>query len=157
MGQLNYNTNDYAPSEDREVIPAGIYDLIVKSEELKDMASGNGKGLSLIYEVIDGPHKGAGIFHWINIEHIVEVTQRIGRRELKSLQVACGIANLNDSSELVGKIFKADIDIEPEKTGNNGKVYAARNVVKKFHKNASEMINNGTTAPTVSSVAPWAT
>jgi hypothetical protein len=81
-------------------LPDGNYPAIVTGSELKDTKAGNGKYLSLAFEVIDGEHKGRKLWTNINIQNPNPTAEKIGRSELANLCKAVGVLAPQTSEEL---------------------------------------------------------
>ena len=139
---LGFNPMDYAPGNDSEneskeytlAIP-GKYkcEIIDSSEEIS--AAGN-RYLKLKLSICDGgKHNGTWIWDNLNLYHPTDSVQGLARQILGTVQKACGLVTISDSSELHYKPLFALIDVEPE---NNG--YKAKNVIKKYSPLGPEII-----------------
>lgn len=131
---LDFNPMDYAPGNDSENEPKeytlaipGKYkcEIVDSSEEIS--AAGN-RYLKLKLSICDGgKHSGTWIWDNLNLYHPTDSVQGLARQILGTVQKACGLVTINDSSELHYKPLFALLDVEPEKNG-----YKAKNVVKKY-------------------------
>jgi hypothetical protein len=117
---------DEVPLEERELLPAGQYMVLVESSEVAETKSGTGTMLKVTLNVIDGPYTNRKIFWNINIQNQNEVAQGIGQRQLAQLCHAVGKIWIQDSSELHLIPFIARVAIKQDKTGN----YSDQNEVK---------------------------
>ena len=105
---------DTVKDDEYEKIPDGHYRLMVDNSEYKHLKSGKGRGLSLRFVVLDGPHKGRKLFANFNIEHENPVAANIGKAELKRLLAAIGhtdkIQYENDLHRIVAnKVVYGDV------------------------------------------------
>ena len=139
---LGFNPMDYAPGNDSEneskeytlAIPGKYKCEIIDSSE--EMSAAGNRYLKLKISICDGgKHNGTWIWDNLNLYHPTESVQGLARQILGTVQKACGVLDIKDSSELHYKPLFALIDIEPE---NNG--YKAKNVVKKYMQLGPEMI-----------------
>jgi hypothetical protein len=97
---MEFNAGDVAPSSGSGAIPKGDYTVVVEQSEVKENSKGTGYYLALTYQVVDGEHKGWKLWQYINHINASEKAQQIGRAELSALCRACGVMNLQDSSQL---------------------------------------------------------
>lgn len=111
---------DDVPADERDLLPAGEYDLQVIESELKDTKSGEGQQLVLTLEVVTGPHTNRRVWDRLNIRHTSADAQRIAQRALADLCLAIGIQSLRNSEELHFKPFKARVTIAEDKKGQYG-------------------------------------
>ena len=130
---FGFDLNEYTPFESRELLPEGVYRLLIIDAEEKDTKDNKGKRLNLVYQVCGGQYECAKIFEGLNIINKNPVAEKIARRILKSIEIACGIENLTDKEQLLNREFDAEVTIEPEKiNAETGKTYSARNIIKKY-------------------------
>lgn len=136
---MNYDPNSVEPDTGRpEPVPDGRYVLHVIESDVVPTSTGNGTILKTTIEVFDGPLKGRKLFENFNIQHSNPQAQEIGQKQLSALCKAAGISSsISDSQELHYHPFEADVGTEPERTDKNGKTYAPRNAVKKYHFEAA--------------------
>ena len=111
---------DDIPEDERDVIPAGEYDLQVIESELRETKSGNGEQLVLTLEIITGPFSGRRVWDRLNYRHVNADAQRIAQRSLADLCLATGVTALRKSEELHFKPFRARIGVREDKSGQYG-------------------------------------
>ena len=102
----NNDTNNFT------VIPEGLYTLAVTRSELKETKSKNGYFLMLAMKVQEGEHTGKVLIERLNLVNPSAVAVEIANKQLNSLCVACGLADVEDSEELHGIPFQAKIAVE---------------------------------------------
>lgn len=140
---------DEMPAQDFQPIPDGVYNVEVKSAEMKDTKDGTGQYINLAFTVLGPTHANRIVFSMINIVNKNPAAEEIGLRQLKELRIACGIATLRDTDELLGKSLK--IKVKTQKSEE----YGDKNFVTSF------LSTNGGSmpapAPTANgSAPPWA-
>jgi hypothetical protein len=111
------------------------------------LKSGNGEGLKLTFEVIDGQHKGRKVYENLNIRHTSEDTQRIAQSQLSALCHAVNVIKLMDTAALHFKPVRINVTVR-EAVGQ----YKASNNIKGYEA-AGAGISAPATAPTPAPVA----
>ena len=144
MAQFDFDASTVAPQASTSPIPAGNYLAQVIESDIKDLASGNGKGMKLTFEIIDGQYKGRRIWENLNIQHTNEDSQRIAQSQLSALCHAVGVIKLRDTAALHMKPVNIKVTVREAE----GKYQASNNV--KGYESA------GPVAPTQAAEAPSA-
>jgi len=144
MAQFDFDASTVAPQTSTSPIPAGTYLAQVIESDIKDLASGNGKGMKLTFEIIDGQYKGRRIWENLNIQHTNEDSQRIAQSQLSALCHAVGVIKLRDTAALHMKPVNIKVTVREAE----GKYQASNNV--KGYESA------GPVAPTQAAEAPSA-
>ena len=144
MAQFDFDASTVAPQASTSPIPAGTYLAQVIESDIKDLASGNGKGMKLTFEIIDGQYKGRRIWENLNIQHTNEDSQRIAQSQLSALCHAVGVIKLRDTAALHMKPVNIKVTVREAE----GKYQASNNV--KGYESA------GPVAPTQAAEAPSA-
>jgi hypothetical protein len=106
------------------------------------LKSGNGEGLKLTFEIIDGQHKGRKVYENLNIRHTSEDTQRIAQSQLSALCHAVNVIKLMDTAALHFKPVRINVTVR-EAVGQ----YKASNNIKGYEA-AGGGISAPATAPT---------
>jgi hypothetical protein len=109
---------DFIPEEhevatDFEPLPAGDYQVMIDSAEIKTTSKGDGKFLKLELTVLGDNFNGRKLFDNINLKNPNKQCEDIGKSMLASLAIACGITNLRESAELLGKQVIVKIKVTP--------------------------------------------
>lgn len=131
MAELYLNPND-VPPDDRgpmEPVPPGKYELQVIESSVSQTKSGTGIMLNLTHEIVSGAYANRKIWTRHNYQNQNAEAQRIGQREIADLCLAIGHTDaLNDSNDLHGIPYMANVGIERDKTGQ----YPDKNKISRF-------------------------
>jgi len=100
MASFSFDASQVAPQASSGPVPAGTYLAHITESDVQPLKSGNGTGLKLTYEIIDGPYKGRKIWDNLNIQHSNEDTQRIAQSQLSALCHAVNVIKLQDTASL---------------------------------------------------------
>jgi hypothetical protein len=147
MAQFNFDASQVAPQQSSGPLPAGVYLAHIVESDVQPLKSGNGEGLKLTFEIIDGQFKGRKVYENLNIRHTSEDTQRIAQSQLSALCHAVNVIKLMDTAALHFKPVRINVTVREAqgiyKTSNNIKGYEA----------AGAGISAPATAPTPTPVA----
>lgn len=138
MAELNFNANDVAPNESRDVLPAGEYDVAIVASEAYTTTSGKMAGIKIEMQVLNGKHQNRKLWDRINFRPAGNAVLsdgekkaiEIGAGNLSSLCRAVGVLTPKDSSELHGKAFRVKVKVkQSDEYGpqNNIAAYKSRN------------------------------
>lgn len=95
-----FDANQVKPSEARGgPIPAGEYPAIITDSKEGRSKAGH-PFIELTFQVIDGPHKGALLWHYLNMQHPNAQTVEIARAQLSSICHAIGRLQVTDTQQL---------------------------------------------------------
>lgn len=135
MAQLPdvFNAKDSEKMGGFDAIPAAWYLAEITKSEMKDSASGSGEHLDFQLKVLEGEYEGRYLFVLLNLINQNDTAVEIARKELASICEACGVDELEDSTELHGIPMAVRVAIQP---GTN--LYPPKNVIKAY-KAESEM------------------
>ena len=147
MAQFNFDASQVAPQQSSGPLPAGVYLAHIVESDVQPLKSGNGEGLKLTFEVIDGQHKGRKVYENLNIRHTSEDTQRIAQSQLSALCHAVNVIKLMDTAALHFKPVRINVTVR-EAVGQ----YKASNNIKGYEA-AGGGISAPATAPTSAPVA----
>ena len=147
MAQFNFDASQVAPQASTGPLPAGVYLAHIVESDVQPLKSGNGEGLKLTFEVIDGQHKGRKVYENLNIRHTSEDTQRIAQSQLSALCHAVNVIKLMDTAALHFKPVRINVTVR-EAVGQ----YKASNNIKGYEA-AGGGISAPATAPTPAPVA----
>ena len=129
MAQFNFDASQVAPQQSSAPLPAGDYLAHITDSDVQPLKSGNGKGLKLTFEVIDGQYKGRKVWENLNIQHTSEDTQRIAQSQLSALCHAVNVIKLMDTAALHFKPVRINVTVREAvgqyKASNNIKGYEA--------------------------------
>jgi hypothetical protein len=111
MANFSFDASSVAPQVTNGVLPAGTYLAHITESDIRPLASGNGQGLKLTFEIIDGQHKGRRVWDNLNIQHTSETTQRIAQAQLSALCHAVNVIKLEDTSALHFKPVRVKVTV----------------------------------------------
>jgi hypothetical protein len=117
MAFLQFDASKVAPQERPAPIPAGVYNARIIESEVKPLASGNGEGMRLTWEVLDGPCASRKVFQRINYRHTNPEAERIGQSQLSAICHAVGVMQLQDTQQLHGRPCRIRVKIRKDTTG----------------------------------------
>ena len=147
MAQFNFDASQVAPQQSVGPLPAGTYLAHITESDVQPLKSGNGEGLKLTFEIIDGQFKGRKVWENLNIRHTSEDTQRIAQSQLSALCHAVNVIKLMDTAALHIKPVRINVTVR-EAVGQ----YKASNNIKGYEA-AGGGISAPATAPTPAPVA----
>ena len=157
MANFSFDASSVAPQVSNGVLPAGTYLAHITESDIRPLASGNGQGLKLTLEIIDGQHKGRRVWDNLNIQHTSETTQRIAQAQLSALCHAVNVIKLEDTSALHFKPVRVKVTVREA----DGKYQESNNI--KGYESASGAMPSPTpvadapaAAPTTSKAPAWA-
>lgn len=154
MAFIQFNAAQVQPQASFDPIPAGKYICQITESEIKSTKAGTGQQLVLTWEVLDGEFKGRKIWDRLNISNPNKQAEQISQAALSAICHACGVMQLQDSSQLHAKPMRIRVTVEKSEG------YEASNKVKGYEAVA------GTAAPAFaaspasaqpqSATPPWA-
>src|SRR5215475_13411459 len=112
-----------------DVLPVGEYVAQVVEASIQQPNSGDGYHLALTWKIIEGDYEGRQVWQRITYLHSSEQAQTIGRKTLKDLCVATGVAEQVDNAEVfLFKPVRIRLGIERDKQG----VYPDKNRISRI-------------------------
>lgn len=141
--QFDASTVEPQKPIDNSPIPAGTYTAHVIESDVKPLNSGNGTGLKLTFEILEGPFAKRRVWSNLNVQHNNPEAQRIGQQQLSALCHATGVIRMTDTNQLHGLRVKIRVAIKKDDT------YGDRNEVKGF-----EPISAASMMPTPAGIVP---
>lgn len=120
---------DSLPESDNkyDLVPPGDYEAIIKNAELKPTKAGTGEMIKLRLDITGPTHVGRVVFANLNTINPSAAAQNIGRAQLKQIMAALGLAELDDTDQLIGGHIGIKVAIREAKDG-----YEAQNEVKGY-------------------------
>ena len=101
-----------------DVLPASEYVAHAVEASIQQPHSGDGYYLALTWKIIEGDYGGRQVWQRITYLHSSEQAQTIGRKMLKDLCVATGVAEQVDNAEVfLFKRVRIRLGIERDKQG----------------------------------------
>ena len=114
MAYFSFDATAVAPQESRSILPAGTYNARIIESDVKPLKSGNGEGLSLTFEILDGPSAKRRVWASLNTKHTNPVAQNIGQQQLSSICHATGVFKLTETSQLHNRPLKIRVKIRKD-------------------------------------------
>ena len=145
-GLNNFDATKIAPDVGFSPLAAGTYICVITGSDMKTTQKGDGEGLSLTFEVVDGPNVGRKTFDWLNMVNKNATTVEIAQKKLSAICHAVGVLKPVDSAELHDRPLQVTVKIKDGRNEVTG--YAAANGVQS---------PSVTTAPATASNVPAAT
>ena len=127
MAQFNFDASQVAPQASTGPLPAGTYLAHITESDVQPLKYGNGEGLKLTFEIMDGQFKGRKVWENLNIRHSNEDTQRIAQSQLSALCHAVNVIKLMDTAALHFKPVRINVTVR-EAQG----IYKASNNIKGY-------------------------
>jgi len=124
MASINFDASTVAPQASSGPVPAGTYLAQCVDSDVQPLKSGNGTGLKLTFEIIDGQYKGRRIWENLNIQHSNDDTQRIAQSQLSALCHAVNVIKLQDTAALHHKPVTIKVVVREAK----GEYQASNNI-----------------------------
>jgi hypothetical protein len=124
MASLTFDASTVAPQASSGPVPAGTYLAQCVDSDVQPLKSGNGTGLKLTFEIIDGQYKGRRIWENLNIQHSNDDTQRIAQSQLSALCHAVNVIKLQDTAALHHKPVTIKVVVREAK----GEYQASNNI-----------------------------
>ena len=112
---------DYSP------LPPGKYTAFLAESELLANKSGTGNYLKLKFQIMGGQYDGRFVWQNLTYTHQSDEAQRIGRKELNTLRIACGVEKLTNSTQLHGIAHTIEVKIVQDEG------HDPSNVVKNYY------------------------
>ena len=156
---FNFDATTVKPQESNFApIPAGIYTARIAESEIKVLKSGNGQGLSLQFEIIEGQYANRRIFANLNVQHSNPTAESIGQAKLSQLCHSVGVTKISDTQQLHNIPLKIKVKIRPANDQ-----YEARNEISAYESASGVTAPIAYTPPiaqaksAIPAAAPWAT
>ena len=112
-----------------DVLPGGEYVAQVVEASIQQPNSGDGYHLALTWKITEGDFEGRQVWQRITYLHSSEQAQTIGRKTLKDLCVATGVAEqVGDAEVFKFKPVRIRLGIEKDKQG----VYPDKNRISRI-------------------------
>lgn len=101
MTAFNFDATKVEPDQGRVgAMPKGWYKTMVESTELKPTSNGNGQFVSVMFGVVEGPHKGSKFFNNFNVVNESEKAVEIGHKQFSALLHAVGVLVMTNTDQI---------------------------------------------------------
>lgn len=142
-------------------IPAGVYLAQVVESSVAALKSGNGTGLTVVWQVIEGPSKGRKVWQSFNVKHNSAEAQRIGQAQFSALCHAVGRVRIGDTAELHGVPCRIKVAIrKDDQYGDKNEVKGVESAIGSQPAQATPFPPSAPAAapqaPAAAPAAPWA-
>lgn len=152
VNELPENTQSY------DLVPPGDYIAEIKNAELKNTANGTGEYIKLRLDITGPTQAGRVVFTNLNIRNANQVAQNIARQQIHTIISSNGIAELEDTDQLIGCVVGIKIKIREARDG-----YEAQNEIKAFKAAGEprqapetfERMPSAASAAPVKAAPPW--
>ena len=155
----SFDATGVEPTTAYEVLPAGKYRAQIVESEMRVTRNGMGQFLWLMFDILEGEHKGRKIFDQLNLVNPNPTTVEIAQRTLSAICHATGKMQVSDSEELHLIPMTIQVTVKPPKNGygeSNGIRYLLPETGKATQQAAQPSSSGAaTTAPAKMASAPW--
>jgi hypothetical protein len=122
-------TFDPTTQEGNSLLPVGGYVAQAVEASVQQPNSGDGCHLALTWKIIEGDSEGRQVWQRITYLHSNEQAQAIGRKMLKDLCIATGVAEqVDDAKVFLFKPVRIRLGVEKDKQG----IYPDKNKVSRI-------------------------
>lgn len=151
MANFTFDATTVEPSAPSGPIPAGTYIAQVIESDLKQLKSGNGTGLALTFQIIDGEFKNRRVWTNLNVKHSNPEAQKIGQQQLSTLCRCVNVPKLTATEQLHNKPVRIRVKIRQDAT------YGDKNEIAGYEAASGAMPVAATQAPAAAPAAkaPW--
>jgi len=125
LAGLGFDASQVEPDVGFEAIPAGDYDAVIVSSEVKASSTG-GQYLKLELQILNGPYQNRKVFTNLNLWNSSEDAVKIARANLSAICRAVNVLTPQDSSQLHNKPLRIKVVVKQDPQ------YGPRNEIKGF-------------------------
>ena len=144
FSNFDANSVDTSYTGESTPVPAGVYEAMITSSEMKRNKSGTGSYLSIGLTIVSGEHAKRMVFDNLNIVHQSEQAREIGLRTLAKIYKACGKTRVRSHEELRNIPMLVKVSVRPAEGQ-----FAARNEVKDYAPDPNYVQTPAPAAPVV--------
>lgn len=126
---LGFDASKVQPASDFTPVPAGKYEAVITSSEMKATKSGSGHLLELTFEIIEGEYAKRLLWARLNLDNPSTAAVEIARAQLSAICRAVEVIKPTDSSELHD--LPIMVTVMCKKRADNGEIV---NEIKGFSK-----------------------
>jgi len=132
MAQLPFDATNTSPDMGMDPVPAGWYNAMIDSSEMKPTSTGDGAYLECQFKILDGQYAGRRLFTRLNLRNNNPTAVEIAYKELACIIHAVKeqrrSLQMTDSQELHGIPLKVKVKITKDKNG----VYDDKNEITSY-------------------------
>lgn len=155
MALLNFSAQGIDTTTTFDALPAGDYEAMVTSSEMKSTKDGSGQYLQLVLEIQGGQYQGRRMFDRLNLQNRNPKAVEIAQKQLAQLCHATGILQVQNSEQLhnIPVVMKLSAKNDPER--------GMQNEVKGYKARAAAAVGQAFVAPgqqqaSAAAAPPWA-
>ena len=121
MASLNFDASNIDTTSHFDALPAGDYEAMVTSSEMKTTKDGTGQYLELRLEIQSGHAQGRSLFDRLNLQNRNPKAVEIAQKQLAQLCHATGVLQVTDSQQLHNRpvVMKVAVKNDPERGPSN--------------------------------------
>lgn len=149
FSNFDANSVDTSYTGESQPVPAGVYEAMITSSEMKRNKSGTGSYLSIGLTIVSGEHAKRMVFDNLNIVHQSEQAREIGLRTLAKIYKACGKTRVRSHEELRNIPMLVKVAVRPPEGQ-----FAARNEVKDYAPDPNYVQTPAPAAPVAPAPVP---
>ena len=149
FSNFDANSVDTTYTGESQPVPAGVYEAMITSSEMKRNKSGTGSYLSLGLTIVSGEHQKRMVFDNLNLVHQSEQAREIGQRTLAKVMKAVGKTRVRSHKELRNVPMLVKVAVRPAEGQ-----FAARNEVKDYAPDPNYVQAPAPAAPVAPAPAP---
>jgi hypothetical protein len=116
MSYFQFDATTVEPQKPMESspLPAGTYTAHIIESDVKDLKSGNGRGIALTFEILDKEFAKRRVWTNLNVQHTNPVAQQIGQQQLSSICRSINVIRMTETSQLHMKPMKIRVKIRKD-------------------------------------------
>lgn len=109
-----FKADEMPQSSNFDPIPAGWYTATIAGAELKDTKAGNGKYISVRFDITGPSYEGRAVFTNLNINNPNPKAEEIGRQQLGDIIRAIGLPSVTDTDQLLGGSLSIKVTVKDD-------------------------------------------
>lgn len=148
FSNFDANSVDTTYTGESQPVPAGVYEAMITSSEMKRNRSGTGSYLALGLTIVSGEYQRRMFFDNVNLVNPSAQAREIGQRTLAKIMKAVGKPRVRGHEELRNIPMLVKVSIRPAEGQ-----YSARNEVKDYAPDPAYTAPAAPAAPVASPVA----
>lgn len=140
------------PESDRsyDPVPPGWYAARIHSAEVRATKAGNGQYIAVRYDIVGPSHQGRVIYGNLNIRNPNAKAEQIGRQQLGELMRAIGLAEIQDTDQIIGGTCEIKLDVKAAEGD-----WPARNEVRGWKHQGGSVATPAAMPAPASKAPPW--
>jgi hypothetical protein len=115
FGGQPLDATQYEDKGDFGLIPPGAYPAEIKGAEIKTTKAGTGQYVEFTLDLCGDSHAGRKLWHRCNIANPNPVAVNIGKEQLAEMAKACGLLQIRNTDEVVGKFITTKVIVKNDR------------------------------------------